>query len=167
VSGVLPDGTKLHQGGLLVGKILGQGGFGITYHGADVKLRRYVAIKEFFPLGCVRNGAQVVPNNCANYSKAKARFFEEARILARFNHRNIVNVLTVFEENNTAYMVMEYLQGKTLQQLVEERGTLTAGEGISYVEQIGEALERVHETGLIHRDIKPDNISFAMISGSS
>lgn len=158
VMNVLSHGTRLQNGAFVVGKVLGQGGFGITYHGADVSLRRYVAIKEFFLSDCVRNGMQVIPGDTLNYTKGKIKFLEEARILARFNYYNIVNVLNAFEENDTAYMVMEFLKGKTLQQLVEERGCLTEGEAIKYIEQISEALERVHEAGLIHRDIKPENI---------
>ena len=89
-------------------------------HGADVKLRRYVAIKEFFPPDCVRSGAEIVPSGSAGHIEAKARFLQEARILARFNHSNIINVFAAFEENNTAYMVMEFLKGKTLQRIFEE-----------------------------------------------
>lgn len=157
-SSALPQGTKLQSGALIIGKVLGQGGFGITYHSGDVNLRRYIAVKEFFPPNCYRNGLKVMAVDAQGFEKAKAVFIEEARALARFNHRAIARILSIFEENDTAYMVMEFLKGKTLQQTVEERGVLTEGEALSYIEQISEALEVVHGAKIIHRDLKPENI---------
>lgn len=160
-SGALPPGTKLQGGMYSVGKVLGQGGFGITYLGGDIRGRRPVAIKELFPYGSTRRGANVHPFGglpASEYASTRERFLDEARILARFDHPAIVDVYGTFEENNTAYMVMELLRGKTLGQLVEERGPLPEHEAIGYVRRVGEALIVVHEAGLLHRDLKPDNL---------
>jgi len=157
----LPVGTKLQGGTYTVGKVLGQGGFGVIYVGSDTNLRRMVAIKEFFPEGCIRQGNVIQPSGAmpvANYQRAKEKFREEAEALARFHHPNIVAVHSVFEESNTAYMVMQYLEGKTLQELVEERGALPEREAVGYIEQIGQALEAVHGVNLIHSDINPSNV---------
>ncbi len=158
-SDALPVGARLQNGGFTVGQVLGQGGFGITYTGSDVALRRAVAIKEFFPQGSSRRGSLVVPPaNASDYHAARDTFLEEARVLARFAHPNIVDVYTVFEENDAAYMVMELLRGRTLQQLVEERGVLPESEALNYVAGVASALEAVHGAGLLHQDVKPDNI---------
>lgn len=157
----LPAGTKLAGGAYTIGKVLGQGGFGITYLGSDVRLRRPVAIKECFPQGCVRLGATVQPSGSitqSDFQATRERFLEEARTLARFEHRGIVRVYTSFEENNTAYMVMEFLRGKSLADIVAERGALPEQEAVGYIEEVGQALEVVHAAGLLHRDIKPENI---------
>jgi len=161
VSLSLPLGTKLFGGKYSVGKVLGQGGFGITYMGADTVLSRPVAIKELFPEGCQRNGTTVQPTRIppSDFSSMKQRFLEEARLLASLNHPGIVKVYDFFEENNTAYMVMEYLRGKSLAKLVEERGgALSEQEAVGYILKVCEALDVVHKAGYLHRDIKPENI---------
>jgi serine/threonine protein kinase len=160
-SGALPPGSKLQGGMYSVGKVLGQGGFGITYLGGDIRSRRPVAIKELFPYGSTRRGTNVHPFGglpASEYANARERFLDEARILARFDHPGIVDVYGTFEENNTAYMVMELLRGKTLGQLIEERGPLPEAEAIGYIRRVGEALAVVHAASLLHRDLKPDNI---------
>jgi serine/threonine protein kinase len=160
-SGALPPGTKLQGGVYSVGKVLGQGGFGITYLGGDIRARRPVAIKEFFPYGSTRRGTNVHPFGgltAADYASARDRFLDEARTLARFDHPGIVDVYGTFEENNTAYMLMELLRGRTLGQLLEERGPLPEHEAVGYIRRVGEALEVVHRASLLHRDLKPDNI---------
>jgi serine/threonine protein kinase len=157
----LTAGSSLLDGAYSIGKVLGQGGFGITYQGSDLRLRRPVAIKEFFPYGSVRHGNMVQPAAGlapADFQAARVQFLDEAATLARFTHPGIVRVYTSFEENNTAYMVMELLLGKTLLQLVEERGPLPEQEAIAYIEQAGAALAVVHAANLLHRDIKPDNL---------
>jgi parallel beta-helix repeat protein len=154
-------GTKLLGGKYTVGKVLGQGGFGITYMGADTILSRPVAIKELFPEGCQRNGTTVQPTRIppSDFSSMKQRFLDEAKLLASLNHPGIVKVYDFFEENNTAYMVMEYLRGKSLAKLVEERGgALGEQEAVGYILKVCEALDVVHKAGYLHRDIKPDNI---------
>jgi Serine/threonine protein kinase len=161
VTPALPVGTKLLGGKYSVGKVLGQGGFGITYMGADTLLSRPVAIKELFPEGCQRNGTTVQPTRItpSDFSYMKQRFLDEARLLASLNHPGIVRVYDFFEENNTAYMVMEFLRGKSLAKLVEERGgALSEREAVGYILKVCEALDVVHKAGYLHRDIKPDNI---------
>src|SRR5215212_7214949 len=160
-SGALPPGTKLQGGVYSVGRVLGQGGFGITYLGGDIRARRPVAIKEFFPYGSTRKGTNVQPFGglpTAEYTSARIRFRDEASILTRFDHPGIVDVYGTFEENNTAYMVMELLRGKSLGQIVEEQGPLAERDGVAYLRRVGEALTVVHEAGLLHRDLKPDNL---------
>jgi len=161
VSLSLPLGTKLFGGKYSVGKVLGQGGFGITYMGADTVLSRPVAIKELFPEGCQRNGTTVQPTRIppSDFSSMKQKFLDEAKLLASLNHPGIVKVYDFFEENNTAYMVMEYLRGKSLAKLVEERGgALSEQEAVGYILKVCEALDVVHKAGYLHRDIKPENI---------
>jgi predicted Ser/Thr protein kinase len=158
---VLPTGTRLRGGEYSIGKVLGQGGFGITYLGADARRRRAVAIKEFFPHGCARDSLIVQPlgaMSADDYQSALRRFLEEACTLAQFQHPSIVRVYAAFEENNTAYMPMEYLKGKTLLKLVEERRRLPEAEAVDYIEHVGAALAAVHAKGLLHRDIKPENL---------
>jgi serine/threonine protein kinase len=157
----LPANTNLQNGNFTVLRVLGQGGFGITYVASDNNLRREVAIKEFFPQGCLRSGTMVQPSSSISadeYSSARETFLDEARTLAQFSNANIVDVYSVFAENNSAYMVMELLRGNTLQQLVESRGALPQDEAIGYTEHVANALEAVHGAGLLHQDIKPDNV---------
>jgi serine/threonine-protein kinase len=157
----LPANTNLQNGNFTILRVLGQGGFGITYVASDNGLRREVAIKEFFPQGCLRSGTQVQPSSSIRpdeYSSARETFLDEARTLAQFNNANIVDVYSVFAENNSAYMVMELLRGNTLQQVVERRGTLPQDEAIGYAEHVANALEAVHGAGLLHQDVKPDNV---------
>jgi WD40 repeat protein/predicted Ser/Thr protein kinase len=157
----LPLGTKLLKGKYTVGKVLGQGGFGITYKGADTTLFRPVAIKEFFPEGCQRKGTTVQPTHIplSEFAQMRQRFLEEARVLASLSHPNIVKIFDFFEENNTAYMVMEYLSGKSLAKVLGERGgVLGEQEAVGYILKVCEALEVVHRAGYLHRDIKPENI---------
>ena len=157
----LPVGTQLGGGLYAVGKVLGQGGFGITYLGSDARERRTVAVKEFFPTGSTRRGREVHPSSgmsLADFTAARDKFLDEARILARFKHPGIVEVYGSFDENNTAYMVMEFLRGRSLLQLLEERGPLPEAEVVGYIVRVGEALEAVHGANLLHRDLKPDNV---------
>jgi serine/threonine protein kinase len=158
----LPPGTKLAGGAFTVGKVLGQGGFGITYLGSDTRRSRPVAVKELFPAGAVRHGKAVRPTGdwtAADFTAAKQAFCEEGRTLEQFHHPGIVDVFGVFEENDTAYMVMEYLRGQDLEGLLSKRGgPLSEAEAIRHVRAVGEALIVVHGAGLLHRDVKPDNI---------
>ena len=165
VKGILNPGACLSDGEYQISEPLGQGGFGITYQGIDTKLNRAVAVKEFFPEGCWREGSTVVSAgkwNSDTYSNAKQKFLLEGQTLGQFNHPGIVQVFYYFEENNTAYMVMEYLEGKTLAELLKKRkGKLTEAEALAYIAKVGEALEILHQAQFLHRDIKPDNIMLA------
>lgn len=146
-----------------IDKVLGQGGFGITYLAHDPNLDQLVAIKEYLPMElAVRDGDNsVYPASSANgerYQWGLDRFIAEARTLAKFKHPAIVRVLSVFEENNTAYMVMEYEQGESLQQVLDRRKTLSEEELIPILAPLLDGLELIHASGFIHRDIKPANI---------
>ncbi|MDP9378563.1 MAG: serine/threonine protein kinase [Chloroflexota bacterium] len=160
--GLLPPSTRLKNDSFSIGKLLGRGGFGITYFGADLRLKRAVAIKEFFPAGSTRQGKNVVlPGGLSpdDYALATQKFLQEAQVVARFRNPGIVNVYEVFEENQTAYMVMEYLQGETLMDRLERYGKpLPEGELVSITGPVADALGEVHAAGVLHRDIKPQNI---------
>ena len=157
----LPRGYHLHW--YVLEQVLGQGGFGITYLARDTNLDQRVAIKEYLPVEVAarRNDASVrarTEEHDERYRWGLARFIREARTLARFDHPNIVRVLSVFEFNNTAYMVMRFEEGSNLGAVLEKRGTLPEAELMRIVQPILDGLELVHNAGFIHRDIKPDNI---------
>jgi len=158
---VLAPGTTLQDGAYVIDRVLGQGGFGITYLATDSRQGRAVAIKEFFPVGCYRKEFRVYPGGTlgsADFDAAKVRFFREASSLARFRHAGIVEVEAAFHENGTAYMAMEYVPGKTLGALVNEGHSLSQTDAIRYILDAGEALEVVHQAGMLHLDIKPENL---------
>ena len=165
VNGVLSPGACLADGEYRIEQPLGQGGFGITYQGIDTRLNRAVAVKEFFPQGCWREGSTVVSAgkwNSDTYSNAKQKFLLEGQTLGQFNHPSIVQVFYYFEENNTAYMVMEYLRGKTLNQILKHRqGKIPQAQALKYIATVAKALSMLHSAQFLHRDIKPDNIMLA------
>lgn len=155
----LRKGTQLQQGKYTVGKVLGQGGFGITYLGANTLLRLPVAIKELFLEGSGRGtDQQVISGHHMHVSEEKQRFIQEGKTLAQFNHPSIVRVLDVFEENNTCYLVMEHLTGMTLAEKISASAALKSDEVLKITLQVTDALHVVHQAGMLHRDIKPDNI---------
>ena len=166
-SSALPRGTRLSNGAYAVGEVLGQGGFGITYKGGDLGLRRYVAIKEFFPAGALRQGADVVMADAGALAQGVADFLGEAQVLSRFNHPGIVGVIGTFRENNTAYMVMEWLEGETLEARIAVRGKLDEWEVTDIGLRLASALETVHGAGVLHRDIKPDNVILKKSGGAT
>jgi serine/threonine-protein kinase len=143
-------------------KELGQGGFGITYLAEDMVLYIDVCIKELYISGKSVRGQNmtVQTQNLKEFSfdDFKDRFLQEARQLARFSHNNIVRVLDFFEANNTAYVVMEYIEAKNLMEFVEERGVLKTETLMPLIGQMLDAIEEVHNNNMLHRDIKPDNI---------
>ena len=157
----LQPGYKLHW--YVIEQILGQGGFGITYLATDTNLDQKVAIKEYLPVEMAvrQDNVSVHPVSGEHGDQFKwglDRFISEARTLARFKHPNIVRVLTVFQENNTAYMVMEYEHGKPLHEILKERKTLPEDELKNILFPILDGLDEVHKAGFVHRDIKPPNI---------
>lgn len=157
----LKPGTRLHW--YQIEKVLGQGGFGITYLARDGNLGRFVAIKEYAPLELAARGSNlsVEPNMEDHkdlYFRGLDRFISEARTLSKFKHPNIVSVLAVFEINNTAYMVMQYEKGESLSHVLRRFGTLSEAEIIRHFLPLLDGLQNVHEAGFIHRDIKPANI---------
>ncbi len=155
-------GTQLHQGKFAVGHVLGEGGFGITYRGAHKALRRPVAIKELFPasLGAVRRGTRVtVPaTQREDFRREQDSALREAQVMAGFQSRHIVDIHDMFLENDTAYIVMEYLEGQTLEARIQEQGALPREMVQHLAVNLCEALEEVHAHQLLHRDIKPANI---------
>jgi len=157
----LRPGHELHW--YRIEEVLGQGGFGITYLAYDANLEQHVAIKEYLPMElAVREGDfSVYPASRAHdtrYRWGLDRFLAEARTLARFKHPAIVRVNSVFEANNTAYMVMEYQLGMSLQAVLDRRGTLPENELVALVLPLLDGLQVIHAEGFIHRDIKPSNI---------
>ncbi|WP_171016159.1 serine/threonine-protein kinase [Ramlibacter sp. 2FC] len=157
----LPAQYQLHW--YVLERVLGQGGFGITYQARDSNLDKLVAIKEYLPTDTAtrRADATVSPRaqtQSERYNAGLESFIREARTLARFNHPNIVRVHSVFQHNNTAYMVMEFEEGETLAALLERRQTLSERELLNVVLPVLDGLALVHAAGFIHRDIKPENI---------
>jgi serine/threonine protein kinase len=163
----LACGTHLRGGEYQIRKKLGRGGFGITYRCSEASLNRDVAIKEYFPDCCLRQGTNVYPDpdklSQANYQSGRDKFLEEARILAQFQHPNIVRVFTSFEENNTAYMVMEYLSGGSVMEQISASGAIPVHKVLDYAEQICKALHEIHSKNVLHRDLKPDNIMLTAV----
>ena len=157
----LQPGYKLHWYHII--KILGQGGFGITYLAHDNNLDQQVAIKEYLPtdLAVRENDISVHPvsdGHRESYEWGLERFISEARTLAKFKHHNIVRVLSVFTENNTAYMVMEYEHGEPMDALLKNKKTIKEEKLKSILMPMLDGLEQIHKEGFIHRDIKPPNI---------
>lgn len=162
----LPPGTVLKER-YLVGRVLGEGGFGITYIGCDLQLELKVAIKEYFPTDKASRVSQASLDVASytgaagvNYDKGLKKFLQEARTIARMDKQPvIVNVRDFFEINHTAYIVMEYVEGTTFKELVEQRGgRIPAGELLYLIEPLFFALKEMHSNGLIHRDISPENL---------
>lgn len=150
-----------------VGKAIGEGGFGITYIGRDLLLNIKVAIKEFFPNGYVNRNNTVSMSVYGStseerrsvFDKGKERFLYEARVLAIFSKEpGIVDVKDFFETNNTAYIVMEYLEGQTLKQVLAQKGRYDPEEIWTMFTPVMHSLSEIHKRDLIHRDISPDNI---------
>ena len=159
----LPMGTELQGGKYTVGKVLGRGGFGITYKGAHKGLKRPVAIKELFPEFATRSGLRVTlsPTRQQGFRREQDSVVQEARVIANLNSSNIVDVHDFFHENGTVYIVMEYLEGPTLEQDIERRGKVEAADVVRVAEEICNALETMHATNVLHRDVKPANILLA------
>ncbi len=149
----------------LIGTCIGFGGFGIIYKAYDTVLGVIVAIKEFYPVGLVNRA----PGECqigvlsgekmAEYNTQLKRFLLEAQSVAQFSKaKDIVNVYDYFEENGTAYIVMEYIDGVLLKEYIEQEGKLDVDIALYLIMPIIEALKKIHGSGIIHRDVSPDNI---------
>ena len=157
----LPQGHRLQEYELV--RVLGFGGFGMTYLGFDHNLDKAVAVKEYLPSDiATRTGDNsVVPQASqfqGDFEWGLDRFVDEARALARFDHRHIIKVHRFFEAHGTAYIVMEYAEGETLSTFLERKGTLTEAELKAILYPILDGLEVVHRADFLHRDIKPGNI---------
>lgn len=158
-------GTML-KGKYMVGNVLGQGGFGITYAGRDTTLDIRIAIKEYFPNGhasrdCLATNevTMLTGPNETYYANGKQRFLSEAKALAKFSRSdNIVHARDYFELNNTAYIIMDFVEGQVLGHYLREHKQIEAQSLVNWFMPILEVLGKVHAEGLIHRDISPDNI---------
>lgn len=163
----LRAGTRLAKR-YTVGKTLGEGGFGITYTGYDNKEKRPVAIKEYFPANIVSrdtNSGRSQKISCFDGKDGKyfqegiERFKKEAKTLEKAAFCNhVVQIYDYFEENETGYIVMEYVPGITVWQQVEKQGVFRPGEMLALLEPLMRDLQKLHEKGLLHRDISPDNM---------
>lgn len=161
---VLPVGSIL-MGNFLIGRVLGKGGFGITYQAYDVKYEHIIAIKEYFPVEiALRSAGQtglMVRNkkSAEMFQKGVEKFYNEARFISEFSENpNIVKVYQLFYENNTAYFTMEYLSGITLKDYVLRCGCITAEQALFIADRVAAALVDIHKKNVLHRDVSPDNI---------
>jgi serine/threonine protein kinase len=158
----LPLGSMLSD--YLLESILGQGGFGITYLATDTMLKRKVAVKEYYPRefaireGTLRVHASGSESDHETFKWGLQRFLEEARLLARFDHPNIIPVRRFFEANGTAYLVMDYCEGESLEELLNKGKKWSTAELIKLTDSLFDALDKIHASHFLHRDIKPANI---------
>ena len=156
--------TVLQGGRYVIHGVLGRGGFGVTYLAEQVMAKRKVCIKEFFPKDYYTRGDDTRSLTLASQGFAesmnrfKEKFVKEAQTIAALDHANIIPIYDVFEENNTAYYVMEYIDGESLSEVVKRRGALAESVAVEYVRQAASALEYLHERKIMHLDIKPGNI---------
>ena len=160
----LLDGTELQGGRYRIICTLGRGGFGITYLALQVIADRLVCIKEFFPKGYYNRAINSCSITLASQSNVemmdryKLKFIKEARTLAQFKHPNIVRIFDIFEENDTAYYVMEYIEGGSMSQLVARKGALSEDLATKYMLLVASAVSYIHNRKVMHFDIKPANI---------
>ena len=145
--------------------VIGQGGFGITYDGTDIKLNMHVAIKEYFPNNMATRQATVSTevmcgdNTKGLYEQGMKNFLKEAQNMAKFaGEDDFVSVHDFFPENNTAYIIMEFVEGWNLKQYLQQKGRLTLNEVMPIVMPVMNALEKIHAKNMIHRDVSPSNI---------
>lgn len=159
----LKVGTLLENGKYRIEKVIGQGGFGMTYLGEQVNLGRKVAIKEFYMKEyCNRDEGNskiytLSQGSSELVERFRVKFVKEARSLARLRHPNIVSIIDIFEENDTAYYVMEFHAGGSLAEKVKN-APLPEADAVKYIRQIASALEYVHSKQMMHLDVKPANI---------
>ena len=160
----LTNNTLLQGGKYKIVDHISSGGFGNTYEGVHTMMDTKVAIKEFFPkMFCNRdeNTSHITVATQSNkelVEKLRKKFIEEAKAIFKMNHPNIVKVHDIFEENGTAYYVMDYIDGKSLGDIVKQRGPLPEAEAVGYIRQVADALKYVHSLNRLHLDIKPGNV---------
>lgn len=160
----LHTGTLLQNGKYEIADILGQGGFGITYLAKHTLLDIKVAIKELYIkdiCGRIESTNVVATHTSTNqdyFYRFREKFLKEARNIAKLNHPNIVRVSDVFEENSTAYYVMDYIDGESLGDMVRQRGCIPESEAVLYIKEVGNTLSYLHSLKINHLDIKPNNI---------
>ena len=159
----LKPGMLLQNGRYLIGRVLGKGGFGITYVGMDLSLGVKVAVKEYYPAGQAMRAQDSSTlywdSSAADIQASKEGFLKEARKMAKLRSiPGIVRVLDVFNENNTAYIVMDYVEGETLKSILKQSGVMKPVDCIELLDPVIQALGEAHAKGMIHRDVSPDNI---------
>ena len=160
----LSSESSLQGGRYRIVRMLGSGGFGITYLGTQTGLERNIVIKEFFMTDyCLRDEYSnliTVPtvSNVEFVERFKDKFLKEARHIAQLKHPNIVNIIDVFEENGTAYYVMDFIEGGSLVEKVQREGSLPENVAKRYILQIADALNYIHQRFMNHLDVKPGNI---------
>ena len=159
---ILNKNTQLKHGEYVIIDSLGQGGFGITYLAEQVSLKRKVAIKEFFLRDfCNRDSYTLRVSSTGStdvVERFRDKFIKEAYTIAGLDHPNIVRIIDVFEENDTAYYVMEYHSGYSLGSVVDKQGAMSEEQALRYIRQVASALKYIHSRRMMHLDIKPDNI---------
>lgn len=160
----LQSNTELQNGKFRILHVLGQGGFGITYLAENVALGRRVAIKEFFPKDfCGRDETtraitSFTGGNSELLERLKKRFLKEARNIAALDHPGIVKIHDIFEENGTAYYVMDYIEGENLNEMMKRDGAMPEARAVGYIRKVGETLSYIHGRNMTHFDVKPANI---------
>lgn len=163
-STTLRQGAFLHNNSYKIIRVLGQGGFGITYLAVHVRLNKQVAIKEFFPKAlCNRDSATSQVRTAINANsdlvdRLRKKFLKEAEHIAKMDSPYIVKIVDVFEENHTAYYIMDYIEGMSLSDVVKIHGPLSTDRAIDYINKVGNALSYIHSKRVNHLDVKPANI---------
>lgn len=160
----LSIGATLQNGKYEIVKVLGQGGFGITYLALHSILEKYVAIKEFFPKDFCNRDTDThhitigATNSAELVGKLKVKFVKEAKNIAKLKHPNIIGIHDIFEENDTAYYIMDYINGGTLGDIIKREGALSEDCAMLYIRQVASAIDYIHSKSMNHLDIKPGNI---------
>lgn len=149
----------------VIGRVIGKGGFGTTYLAYDALVCRKIAIKEYFPYGIAQRTSEnadvsvLSEDNAQAFELGAEKFYNESKLVSRFNgNPNIVGVFDCFYENNTVYMAMEYLSGRTLKEYIREHGVLSVAQALYVAKIVTGALVVAHSASILHRDISPDNI---------
>ncbi|MBQ7062086.1 MAG: serine/threonine protein kinase [Bacteroidales bacterium] len=171
MNGILPSGTTLSGGRYTIVKALGQGSFGVTYRATtqtkmsgelgELNATVNVAVKEFFMSEMNLRGANGTPVEGSEISMVqnyRRKFRKEAENLSHLKHPGIVKVLSIFDQNNTTYYVMEYLEGESLDQRIARLGRLEEHQALATIRQVGSALQYMHQHQMLHLDLKPGNI---------
>ncbi|MBD5324840.1 MAG: serine/threonine protein kinase [Bacteroides sp.] len=160
----LKSGSQLQSGKYRIIRVLGQGGFGITYLAEHTMLDKKVAIKEFFPkeycdreenTGHLTTGTK---NTVEIVGMLRGKFVKEAKNISKLRHHNIITIYDIFQENDTAYYVMEFVEGISLSQMIMEQGNLPENKAISYIRKVADAVGYMHSLSMNHLDLKPANI---------